>query len=128
MLHLTQVKVHHRLFITFVEAAEKYRSGSGKTQIWKDSSIFNVDQTQMDVKNVSWLIWKEHTVLWGNIWAVTMFCRIEGKHCHPAYDFCHSYITLVTEEAKNVSESLYKIKSILCIYVWFLSFSQLYHM
>lgn len=96
-------------------------------QIWKDSSTSDVEQEQMDVKNVSWLIWKEHAVLWENIWAVTMFCRIEGKLSHPGYDFCHSYTTLVTKEAKNVSESLYKIKGILRIYIWFLSFIQLCH-
>lgn len=58
-----------------------------KMQICEDIFISHVEQGQMDVKNVSWLIWKEHATLWENIWAVTLFWRIEGKNSklsHPA--------------------------------------------
>lgn len=84
---MTQVKVNPRLFIATCRTESKYRIGTGQMQICEDIFISHAEQGQMDVKNVSWLIWKEHATLWENIWAVTLSWRIEGKNSklsHPA--------------------------------------------
>lgn len=49
-------------------------------QLWEDITTSDMQQGQMDVKSVSWLIWKEHATLWENIWAGALFCRIEDKN------------------------------------------------
>ena len=52
----------------------------------KSGKTSDTEQGQMDVKNVSWLIWKEHAIIWENIWAVILFCRRGGnnsKVSHP---------------------------------------------
>lgn len=53
--HLTQVKVHPRLFIATFGIALRYRNETGQIQICEDIFISHVEQGQMDIKNVSWL-------------------------------------------------------------------------
>lgn len=87
--------------------------------MWEDIAPSDMEQGQMGVKNVSWLIWKEHALLWENIWAGALFCQTEDKNpklSRPSSDVCHSYTTL-SLEAKNVFEIHCKIKDILCMYM-----------
>lgn len=73
--------------ISAFRLAWEHRNGTGQMQICEDIFISHMEQGQMDVKNVPWLIWKEHAILREDIWAITLFCRIEGKNSklsHPA--------------------------------------------
>lgn len=49
-----KIKVHPSLFIATFRAAGEYGNGSG--QMWEDIAPFDMEQGQMDVKKVSWLI------------------------------------------------------------------------
>lgn len=74
MLYLTQVKVYLRL-TAITGAAWKYKNRRGYMQICEDIFTPDVERGQMEEKNVSWLIWKEHAILWENIWGLYCFAK-----------------------------------------------------
>lgn len=82
-------------------------------QTWED-----IAPSDMDIKNESWLIWKEHDLLWENIWAGALSWQIEGKNpklSHPSSDVCHSYTTL-SLGAKNIFKATAQLKTF-CVYI-----------
>ena len=49
-------------------SAWEQRNGAGQMQTCENILISHMEQGKMDAKNVPWLIWTEHAILWENIW------------------------------------------------------------
>lgn len=48
-------------------------------QLCEDIFTPDVERGQMEEKNVSWLIWKEHAILWENIWGLYCFAKQKAR-------------------------------------------------
>lgn len=84
-------------------------------QICENILISHMEQGKMDVKNVSWLIWTEHAILWENIW-VSQNRRQEFQ----ALSLClTSVILILLSLKKNVFVNFSKTDYVLYICVKF---------
>ena len=78
-------------------------------QICENILNSHMEQGKMDVKNVSWLIWTEHAILWENIWILQ-----KRRQEFQALSLClTSVILILLSLKKNVFVNFSKIEDVL---------------